>query len=148
MRAKVCSFRDTIFVYKLKFSKIAGDIHIWERDTAILLHYVRPQPFGGDLTCIAWNYSTDDPFMLATGSHDGTVRIWTTPAGDRVSDDASYIEGRTDAGVSFSDHSVSASSSILGPVPTLGPSRRVREKAPTIRTTFSQGSMPLDSFKS
>ncbi|KAG1736997.1 WD40-repeat-containing domain protein [Suillus lakei] len=57
----------------------AGDIHIWERDTAILLHYIRPQVFGGDLTCVAWNHSTDDPLMLATGSHDGTVHIWKTP---------------------------------------------------------------------
>lgn len=71
--------------------------------------------------------------MLATGSHDGTVRIWRTPPG--VSDDASYFEG--DAGVSVSDHSASASSSILGSVPTPGPSRRARERAPTIRTTFS-----------
>jgi WD40 repeat protein len=113
----------------------AGDIHIWERDTATLLHYVRPQPFGGDLTCVAWNHSTDDPFMLATGSHDGTVRIWTTPVGDPSSDDASYLERRTDAGVSISDQY--ASSPILGPAPMPGPSRTLRERAPTIRTTFS-----------
>lgn len=113
----------------------AGDIHIWERDTATLLHYVKPQPFGGDLTCVAWNHSTDDPFMLATGSHDGTVRIWTTPVGDRSSDDASYLERRTDTGVSVSDQY--ASSPILGPAPTPGPSRTLRERAPTIRTTFS-----------
>jgi len=65
----------------------AGDIYIWERDTAILLHCVKPQPFSGGLTCAAWNHSTDDPFMLATGSHDGTVRIWTTQPGNCMSDD-------------------------------------------------------------
>lgn len=32
----------------------------------------------GDLTCIAWNHAAM-PFMFATGSHDGAVRIWTTP---------------------------------------------------------------------
>lgn len=32
---------------------------------------------GGDLTCVAWNHAVD-PFMFATGSHDGAVRIWTT----------------------------------------------------------------------
>ncbi|KAG0698073.1 hypothetical protein DFH29DRAFT_121383 [Suillus ampliporus] len=114
----------------------AGDIHIWDRDSAALLHYIRPQTFGGDLTCVAWNHSTDDPFMFATGSHDGTVRIWTTPAGDRSSDDASYLERRTDAGMTISDQF--ASSPILGP-PPLPVSRRNRERAPTIRTTFSQG---------
>ncbi|KAG2032999.1 WD40-repeat-containing domain protein [Suillus americanus] len=67
----------------------AGDIHIWERDTAILLHYIRPQVFDGDLTCVAWNHSTDDSFMLATGSHDGTVHIWKTPMWDGSSDDGS-----------------------------------------------------------
>lgn len=109
----------------------SGDIHIWDRDSAALLHYIRPQTFGGDLTCVAWNHSTDEPFMFATGSHDGTVRIWTTPAGDRSSDDASYLERRTDAGVS------DQSSPILSPPPVPGSSRR--EKAPTIRTTFSIG---------
>ncbi|KAF9225897.1 hypothetical protein BS17DRAFT_777834 [Gyrodon lividus] len=56
----------------------AGDIHIWDRDSAALLHHVRAQDLGGDLTCIAWNQSAENPFMFATGSHDGGVRIWTT----------------------------------------------------------------------
>jgi len=115
----------------------AGDIHIWERDTATLLHYIKPQTFGGDLTCLAWNHSTDDPFMLATGSHDGTVRIWTTPGGDRSPDDVSYFDRRTDASLTTSDQY--ASLPILRPPPAPGYSR-AREKAPTIRTTFSQGS--------
>ena len=59
---------------------IGGDIHIWDRDSAALLHYIRPQALGGgDLTCIAWNHLSD-PFMFATGSHDGAVRIWTAPS--------------------------------------------------------------------
>jgi WD40 repeat protein len=29
------------------------------------------------LTCIAWNPSSDDNFMFATGGHDGLVRVWT-----------------------------------------------------------------------
>lgn len=33
---------------------------------------------GGDLTAIAWNPASETPFMFATGSHDGAVRIWTT----------------------------------------------------------------------
>ena len=56
----------------------AGDIHIWDRESGALLHHVRAQALGGDLTCIAWNPASD-PFMFATGSHDGGVRIWTSP---------------------------------------------------------------------
>ncbi|KIY47537.1 hypothetical protein FISHEDRAFT_66082 [Fistulina hepatica ATCC 64428] len=57
----------------------AGDIHIWDRESGALLHHVRGQQIGGDLTCIAWNNAAEDPFMFATGSHDGGVRIWTSP---------------------------------------------------------------------
>jgi hypothetical protein len=34
------------------------------------------------MTCIAWNHAVEDPFMFATGSHDGGVRIWTQPEED------------------------------------------------------------------
>jgi hypothetical protein len=44
----------------------------------VLLHHVRAQALGGDLTCIAWNHASDNPFMFATGSHEGAVRLWTT----------------------------------------------------------------------
>ncbi|KAI0250714.1 WD40-repeat-containing domain protein [Lactifluus subvellereus] len=58
----------------------AGDIHIWDRESGVLLHHVPAQSLGGgDLTCIAWN-PTADPFMFATGSHDGAVRVWTAPS--------------------------------------------------------------------
>ncbi|KAG2337636.1 WD40 repeat-like protein [Suillus weaverae] len=107
----------------------AGDIHIWERDTAILLHYIRPQMFGGDLTCVAWNHSADDPFMLATGSHDGTVHIWRTPMWDGSSDDGSYLEH---AGMSVVDQHTS--SPILRPPPVPGSGREHRKTALTIHT--------------
>jgi len=55
-----------------------GDIHIWDQESGALLHFIRAQAHGGgDLTCIAWNSAADDPFMFATGSHDGGVRVWT-----------------------------------------------------------------------
>jgi len=57
----------------------AGDIHIWDRVSAVLLHHVGAQDVGGDLTCIAWNPAAEDPFMFGTGCHDGTVRIWSSP---------------------------------------------------------------------
>ena len=56
----------------------AGDIHIWDRESGTLLHHVHAQSLGGgDLTCVAWNPAVD-PFMFATGSHNGAVRIWTS----------------------------------------------------------------------
>lgn len=58
-----------------------GDIHIWERESGVLMHHVRAQDSDGDLTCIAWNHAAV-PFMFSTGSHDGAVRIWTTPGGN------------------------------------------------------------------
>ncbi|KAJ6495341.1 hypothetical protein C8R45DRAFT_986874 [Mycena sanguinolenta] len=57
----------------------AGDIHIWDQESGTLLRYIRPAQQSGDMTCIAWNHAADDPFMFATGSHDGGVRIWTKP---------------------------------------------------------------------
>ncbi|KAF8835610.1 WD40 repeat-like protein [Paxillus ammoniavirescens] len=74
-----------------------GDIHIWDRETATLLHCIRPQNAAGvgDLTCIGWNYATDDPMMFATGSHDGTVRIYSTAREDSESDNALDAERRT-----------------------------------------------------
>lgn len=57
----------------------AGDIHIWDRETSVLLHHFRTQDLEGDQTCMAWNQAAT-PFMFATGSHDGAVRIWTTPS--------------------------------------------------------------------
>lgn len=35
---------------------------------------------GSDLTCIAWNSHWEDPFMFGTGSHDGGVRLWSSPS--------------------------------------------------------------------
>ncbi|KAJ7185449.1 hypothetical protein C8R46DRAFT_1060616 [Mycena filopes] len=57
----------------------AGDIHIWDQESGTLLRHIRPRQQSGDLTCIAWNHAAEDPFMFATGSHDGGVRIWTKP---------------------------------------------------------------------
>lgn len=67
----------------------AGDIFIWDTESGALLHHIRAQAHGGDLTCIAWNHAVTEPFMFATGSHDGTVRIWTKPPNtpDVMSDD-------------------------------------------------------------
>ncbi|KAI0701046.1 WD40-repeat-containing domain protein [Cytidiella melzeri] len=62
-----------------------GDIFLWERESAVLLHHIRPPEAGaGDLTCIAWNHAADN-FMFATGSHDGAVRIWTNHTSDNNS---------------------------------------------------------------
>lgn len=57
---------------------LAGNIHIWDQESGVLLHNIQTQAYGGNLTCIACNYA-EGSFMLATGSHDGSVRIWTKP---------------------------------------------------------------------
>ncbi|EGN95187.1 hypothetical protein SERLA73DRAFT_77198 [Serpula lacrymans var. lacrymans S7.3] len=71
----------------------AGDIHIWDRDTAALLHHIQPRGPVGDLTCIAWNTSIDMPIMFATGSHDGAVRVWTSTDEDMESSYAGMSTG-------------------------------------------------------
>ncbi|KAF5311124.1 hypothetical protein D9619_008077 [Psilocybe cf. subviscida] len=65
----------------------AGDIHVWDQESGALLHLIRAQSPGGDLTCIAWNHAATDPFMFATGSHDGGVRVWTRHPDDDLYDD-------------------------------------------------------------
>lgn len=64
------------FLLKPYFS--VGDILIWDRDTAALLHRIRPTYPAQELTCIACNQLTDDPFSIASGGRDGSIRIWTT----------------------------------------------------------------------
>ena len=41
---------------------------------------VKALSHAGDLTCLAWN-PVSDPYIFATGSHDGVVRIWNIPDG-------------------------------------------------------------------
>jgi len=61
-----------------------GDIHIWDRETGLLLHSLQGANIvdGGteDLTGIAWNHRAPGQFMFASATHDGTVRIWTAQA--------------------------------------------------------------------
>lgn len=70
-----CTF---IFPNLCWYYTAAGDILIWDRDTAALLHHIHPTDPDQDLTCIACNRLTGDPFAIATGGHDGNIRIWTT----------------------------------------------------------------------
>lgn len=75
---KVCFVSSLLAI--LTRRRTAGDIHIWDQESGTLLRHIRAQAQqSGDLTCIAWNPAADDPFMFATGSHDGAVRIWTEP---------------------------------------------------------------------
>ncbi|KAI0324766.1 WD40 repeat-like protein [Cubamyces sp. BRFM 1775] len=84
----------------------AGDIHIWDRESGTLLHHIRAQTVGGDLTCIAWNHAWDT-FMFATGSHDGGVRIWTTPAHFSGSIDTSAVSSRAPTNPANTPRSIS-----------------------------------------
>ncbi|KAG8903781.1 hypothetical protein FRB99_002771 [Tulasnella sp. 403] len=61
-----------------------GDIHIWDRESGLLLHSLRGANIVDesteDLTCIAWGHNISGQFMFATATYDGMVRIWTAPA--------------------------------------------------------------------
>ncbi|OAX41895.1 WD40 repeat-like protein [Rhizopogon vinicolor AM-OR11-026] len=56
----------------------SGDILIWDRETAAPLHHIHSTDPDQDLTCIACNRLTGDPFAIAAGGIDGGIRIWTT----------------------------------------------------------------------
>lgn len=56
-----------------------GVIYIWDRQSANLLHRLCPEGLRDEFTCIASNCAANS-LMFATGSHDGFVRIWSTPA--------------------------------------------------------------------
>lgn len=51
----------------------SGDIIFWDRDTGHLLHTLRD--WNGDLTSVACSY-TSQGYILASASHDGSVRVW------------------------------------------------------------------------
>ncbi|TDL22745.1 WD40 repeat-like protein [Rickenella mellea] len=87
----------------------AGDINIWERDTALLLHHIRAQDLDGDLTCIAWNH---DALMFCTGSHDGAVRIWTTRPSSAEEQEDSATNGHSQRHQSVSQSFLSESGTL------------------------------------
>ncbi|KAI0773346.1 hypothetical protein BC629DRAFT_1595119 [Irpex lacteus] len=54
----------------------AGDIYVWDRDSAAFVHHIRPPPIlEGQFTSFAWNRGSN-AYMFATGTHDGTIHIW------------------------------------------------------------------------
>lgn len=70
----------------------SGDILLWDRQSGQLLHALRNKDVGeNDLTSVAWNYALRRP-MLASGEHDGSVRIWMSASSER---EMSREKGRT-----------------------------------------------------
>ncbi|KAG9016041.1 hypothetical protein FRB90_003765 [Tulasnella sp. 427] len=61
-----------------------GDIHIWDRETGLLLHSLQGANIVDnnpeELTGVAWNHCATGRYMFASATNDGTVRIWTAPA--------------------------------------------------------------------
>ncbi|KIO23073.1 hypothetical protein M407DRAFT_215440 [Tulasnella calospora MUT 4182] len=61
-----------------------GDIHIWDRETGLLLHSLQGANIVDntpeDLTGVAWNHCATGRYMFASATNDGTVRIWTAQA--------------------------------------------------------------------
>ncbi|CAE6418905.1 unnamed protein product, partial [Rhizoctonia solani] len=56
----------------------AGEIYIWERSSAILLHTLTT-PSSKELTSLAWNPKSPNQFMLAAAARDGTIRLFKAP---------------------------------------------------------------------
>ncbi|EGO26456.1 hypothetical protein SERLADRAFT_436268 [Serpula lacrymans var. lacrymans S7.9] len=80
----------------------AGDIYIWDRESAMILHNVRaPAWDDGDLTCIAYNNAEENKFTFATGSHFGPVRIWTTLSGGSRIEHSPWLPSRSPTSVSM-----------------------------------------------
>lgn len=58
---------------------LGGEVFIWDKSTARLLHSLKAQDQGSDLTGIAWNHASRSHLMFASAAHDGTVKVWTAP---------------------------------------------------------------------
>ena len=57
---------------------------IWDRDTANVIHHIRAGSHDSTgLSCLSWNHGSEE-FVFATGSQDGTVKIWTDPGIDEL----------------------------------------------------------------
>ncbi|KAG8973991.1 hypothetical protein FRC05_008048 [Tulasnella sp. 425] len=60
---------------------IEGNIHIWDRETGLLLHSLQGANIIGntpeDLTAVGWNNCATGRYMFASGTSGGTIRIWT-----------------------------------------------------------------------
>ena len=82
-----------------------GLVYIWDRDAGRVFHQIRVDDAGSELECVAWNPGSEAP-MLAIGTHDGQVTIWTVPAtelttnppnptGSMISQDTTAADDRT-----------------------------------------------------
>ncbi|KAI0092758.1 WD40-repeat-containing domain protein [Irpex rosettiformis] len=60
----------------------AGDIYVWDRDSAELLHRIQVSPdIQSRITSLAWNRGLSSEYMFAIGTVSGTVHIWTSGSG-------------------------------------------------------------------
>ncbi|KAI0804617.1 hypothetical protein BC629DRAFT_1590861 [Irpex lacteus] len=59
----------------------AGDIYVWDRDSADLIHCIKAPSttLGRELTAFSWNRGSSN-YMFATGTHTGGVQYWKTRA--------------------------------------------------------------------
>lgn len=62
-----------------------GDICFWHREMGTLLYHIAPtRSDGDDIACISCNRAQEGLLMFATGSQDGSIRIWTVPEPTRA----------------------------------------------------------------
>ncbi|KAG8913886.1 hypothetical protein FRC00_001337 [Tulasnella sp. 408] len=94
--ATLHSLKDDLKPSKSKAEKriIEGDIHIWDRETGLVLHSLQGANMvdntSEDLTGVAWNHCTTGKYMYASTTNDGTVAGWTPRALCSPSDKLSH----------------------------------------------------------
>jgi len=78
--SSVGSFTGTTAIDTMIVAAGKREVYLWDRKTARLLHTLRVKDYGSDFTIATWNHECRKSLMFATGSHDGSIRIWTAPS--------------------------------------------------------------------
>ncbi|KAG8955280.1 hypothetical protein FRC03_011226, partial [Tulasnella sp. 419] len=77
-KAEFSGFKDRFILT----STLDGIVHIWNRDTAQLLHSLPiAQGHRRRATSFRWNLPSSDDIMVAVEASDGTIQIWTISGG-------------------------------------------------------------------
>ncbi|CAK5263142.1 unnamed protein product [Mycena citricolor] len=69
------------------------DIHVWDRESGIYLRHIPAAGRSSDLMCMTWNPASENPFMFATGSHDGAVQLWSLSPTREVQEPSVMADG-------------------------------------------------------
>ncbi|CAE6460249.1 unnamed protein product, partial [Rhizoctonia solani] len=97
-------------------SSKGGEMHVWDRISATLLHTLRPDD-SEVVKTFACNHRAIPRFMLVSGTLDGALRVWSSPPSPSPSHQlTSHPEPQASAGPSATqkDESVDAAATVGG----------------------------------